>query len=518
MRKNTTNSLRQIAAAMGPAEVEATAAFISGFNRKFGEYEPKTLKLFTYISDNTKVENLSDEEVKNQLFPQMDEGTFSKLVSRLKEKVFESLQLDVNLSRGGSYSATWLSRQKARKALISAEILSLKGLKGESDDLLRRVLRESLKFEIYDLAATAYRLLYIHKCTQLSSEKGEDLKILAETYNRLACIERRADLLLYTYGFKKENPYRGELPYKQLATEIKGLEAELQGSSANGIGYLISQLKILYWEGVGLFENQAAESQKLRQILLTNPGICSPIRRVNAALQAMTAYMHLRQFDQVVNFVEEARLFTTLTSYTGRKVAMYQAIAKLQIGQYESATALLQNLMEQPLLQGADREHVNYLLAYVDFLSGNPNKAKLGLKYIENLRRQKLRDWSLGIEVFELQLRIDLGQLDMAEGLISNLQRRIQRQGEKDKPSQRLFILVRILHTLNMESFQFKSFWKKNPDVIGLLKDSRLGYRWDPFGHEVVPFESWLCSRVGDAATSAAEVRRPEPEWVEVEL
>ena len=61
MRKNTTNSLRQIAAAMGPAEVEATAAFISGFNRKYGEYEPKTLKLFTYTSDNTKVENLSDE-------------------------------------------------------------------------------------------------------------------------------------------------------------------------------------------------------------------------------------------------------------------------------------------------------------------------------------------------------------------------------------------------------------------------------------------------------------------------
>lgn len=64
MRKNTILSLRQIVKAMGPAEIEATAAFIAGFNRKYGEYEPKTLKLFSYISDNTKVENSSDDEVK----------------------------------------------------------------------------------------------------------------------------------------------------------------------------------------------------------------------------------------------------------------------------------------------------------------------------------------------------------------------------------------------------------------------------------------------------------------------
>jgi len=115
-------------------------------------------------------------------------------------------------------------------------------------------------------------------------------------------------------------------------------------------------------------------------------------------------------------------------------------------------------------------------------------------------------------------LRIDLGQFDLAEGLISNLQRRIQRQGEKEKPSQRIFALVRILHALSLESFQFKAFWMKNPDAIGLLKDSRLGYRWDPFGHEVVAFENWLCSHIGVSVSSASEVELPQEDWVEVEL
>jgi len=518
MRKNTTLSLRQIVKAMGPAEIEATAAFIAGFNRKYGEYEPKTLKLFSYISDNTKVENSSDDEVKNHLFPQMDDGTFAKLVSRLKEKVFESLQLEVNLGRGNSYSPSWLARQRARKALISAEILSLKGLKGESDELLRRVLRESQKFEMYDLSASACRLLFIHVCTQLSSENGRDLQLQAESFNRLACIERRADLLLYKYGFQKENPYRGEVPYKELASEIKHLSAELQGAPAPGIGYLLSQLKILYWEGVGNFENQAFEAEKLRQLLSSYPGICSPIRQVNAALQAMTSAMHLRQFDQAKAYIDEARSFSSLTTYSGRKVAMYQAITYIQLGHYGQAKELLCELLGQALLKDVEREHAQYLLAYLDFLSGNPTQTKSALKHISILRRQKIQDWSLGIEVFELQLRIDLGQFDLAEGLISNLQRRIQRQGEKEKPSQRIFALVRILHALSLESFQFKAFWMKNPDAIGLLKDSRLGYRWDPFGHEVVAFENWLCSHIGVSVSSASEVELPQEDWVEVEL
>jgi hypothetical protein len=518
MRKNTTESLRQIAAAMGPAEIEATSAFIAGFNRKYGEYEPKTLKLFSYISDNTKLKNLSDEGVKNHLFPDMDEGTFSKLVARLKEKVFESLQLEVNLSRGKAYAPTWLSRQRAKKTLISAEILSIKGLKTESDELLQRVLRDSQKYELYDLAGSACRILYIHLCTQLSSEKGEAMLQQAENYSRLACLERQAELLFYKYGFQKENPYRGEQPYRQLAAEIKRLSSELQGRSARGIEYLISQLKILYWEGVGSFENQAAEAQALRTLLSATPGISSPIRRVNAALQSMTAAMHLRQFQQAKQHIDEARSLSSLTSYSGRKVATAQAIAYIQIGHYAEANGFLQELLNQPQLQNSEREHVQYLLAYLDFMMGHAHKAKAGLKSLSLLRRQKLQDWSLGIEVFELQLRIDMGQFDVAEGLISNLQRRIQRQGEKEKPSQRLFTLVRLLHALSMESFQFKTFWAKNPDALEMLQDSRLGYRWDPFGHEVVPFENWLSSHAGIPLDASLLCALPQQDWIEVEL
>lgn len=518
MRKNTTESLRQIVAALGPAEIEATAAFIAGFNRKYGEYEPKTLKLFSFISDNTKSKNLTDEAAKNQLFPSMDEATFSKLVSRLKEKLFESLQLEVNLSRNSSYAPTWLSRQRARKLLISAEILSLKGLKTDSDELLKRVLRDSQKYELYDLAGSACRLLYIHLCTQLSSEQGEGLQQQAESYSRFACLERQAELLFYKYGFQKEDPYRGEQPYQQLAGEIKRLSTELAGRSAWGIEYLISQLKIVYWEGVGSFENQASEVQNLRNLLSDHPGISSPIRQVNASMQAMTAAMHLRKFNQASEYIKQARALSSLSSFSGRKVATCQAIVYIQTGQYEQANEVIQDLLAQPLLQNGEREHVQYLQAYLDFIEGKVQRAKMQLKSIDLLRRQKLHDWSLGIEIFELQLRIDLGQFDVAEGLISNLQRRIQRQGEKDKPSQRLFGLVRLLHALSMESFQFKSFWTKNPDALEMLQDSRLGYRWHPFGHEVLPFENWLSSRAGISLDAPLLCELPQQDWIEVEL
>jgi hypothetical protein len=518
MRKNTTHSLQQIAAALGPAELEATAAFIAGFNRKYGEYEPKTLKLFNFILDNTKAPDFSDQMVKAHLFPEMDEGTFTKLVARLKEKIFESLQLEVNLSRGNSHAPSWLAKQRGKKALIAAEILSIKGLRAEADELLRKVLRDGQKFELYELAGAASRQLYIHVCAQLGSEKGEDLRQQSEFYNKLACIERQVDLLFYQIGFKRENPYQGEASFRHLASEIKRLSTDLQGLTAPGIEYLLSHLKISYWEGVGAFDNQLAEAQKVRELLSNNPGISSALRQTNIALQAMTAALHLRDFASALGFGQEARAFTSLSTYNGRKVATYLAVVLTQNRQYEQAKDILHQILAQPLLKEQELEYATYLMAYLDFLQGLYSSAKSRLKSISLLRRQKQQDWALGIEVFELQLRIELGQYDVAEDLIANLQRRILRQGEKEKPSQRLFTLVRLLHALSTESFQFKPFALKNAKVITMLQNSRPGYRWDPFGPELIPFETWLGQHSGIALAGSVYAEPNQEDWVEVLL
>ena len=99
--------------------------------------------------------------------------------------------------------------------------------------------------------------------------------------------------------------------------------------------------------------------------------------------------------------------------------------------------------------------------------------------------------------MYEIQLRIGLGQFDLAEDLIHNLKRRVERMGEKDKPSPRTFTAIRILHSLSVESFNFKAFWEKQAELVRMLNDPRPGYRWDPFGPEVSPLEGWLANAAG---------------------
>lgn len=497
MKKNTAQSLRQIALSMGSAEIEATTAYIAGFNRKYGDYEPKTLKLFTYILDNTGVAFLCDSEVKSALFPKMDDATFTKLIARLKEKVFESMQLEVNLSRGTGYAASWLARQRGRKGLISAEILSIKGLRAEADEILRRVLRDCQKFALYDLAGAASQLLYVHVCAQWGSEKGEELRQASERFNRLAYLQKRADLLFYEAGFKRQLSYGNALPFQRLAADIKILMKDLNGESAPGIEYVLSQLKLIYWEGVGAFEKQAKEAELLAELLDHFPGISSDLRRVNVALQSMTAAFHLRDFSRAEGFAELAMSKSSLSHYNGRKVAGYQALTFIQQGKFDEAGVVLTSLANQPLLRDLEREYVQYLISYLEFCKGNTKEAKAELKGVSALRRQKQQDWIFGIEVYEIQVRIGLEQFDLAEDLIHNLKRRVERMGEKDKPNPRTFTSIRILHSLSLESFNFKSFWTKHADLVGMLKDSRLGYRWDPFGPEVFPLDEWLAERAG---------------------
>ena len=497
MKKNTAQSLRQIALSMGSAEIEATTAYIAGFNRKYGDYEPKTLKLFSYILDNTEVAFLSDSEVKSALFPSMDESTFTKLVARLKEKVFESMQLDVNLSRGSSFAASWLARQRGRKGLISAEILSIRGLRSEADEILRRVLREGQKYALYDLAGAASQLLYVHVCAQWGSEKGEDLRQMSEHFNRLAFLQKRADVLFYQAGFKRQLNYDNTVHFRQLAEGIKMLMKELNGESAPGIEYVLSQLKLLYWEGIGSFEKQAKEAEVLEGLLHQYPGISSDLRRVNVALQSMTAAFHLRDFSSAERFAELAMSMSSLNHYNGRKVAAYQVVVLIQLRKFDEAGGLLTALAAQPLLRDPEVEYVQYLNSYLEFQKGNAFEAKAALKSISVLRRQKQQDWIFGIEMYEIQLRIGLGQFDLAEDLIHNLKRRVERMGEKDKPSPRTFTAIRILHSLSVESFNFKVFWGKHAELVGMLNDPRPGYRWDPFGPEVSPLEGWLANAAG---------------------
>ena len=272
---------------------------------------------------------------------------------------------------------------------------------------------------------------------------------------------------------------------------------ELNGESAPGIEYVLSQLKLLYWEGIGSFEKQAKEAELLEGLLHQFPGISSDLRRVNVALQSMTAAFHLRDFSSAEGFAERAMSMSSLNHYNGRKVATYQVVVLIQLKKFDEAGGILSALAAQPLLRDPEIEYVQYLKSYLEFQKGSALEAKTALKSISVLRRQKQQDWIFGIEMYEIQLRIGLGQFDLAEDLIHNLKRRVERMGEKDKPSPRTFTSIRILHSLSVESFNFKAFWTKHAELVGMLNDPRPGYRWDPFGPEVSPLDAWLAEAAG---------------------
>jgi len=495
-KHNDLNAVRQIWMKMDSVEQETAIQFLSAFNKKYGDYEPKTLKLLRYVSDITDSGMLEMNVVIPHLFPEMSDAAYVKLVSRLRDKLLEAWMVDVNLERSGVYAPSWVARQKTRKRLIYIEQLINKGNYFEATHLLAKTTRECQKYELYETLLSLQQLEYIMVCKTRGAEFAEAIHEAFPVLSEKLMLKMHTEQLFYRYHFwgRNKGGAFGELAKLKIALQDIARHPRLSEVPTSQYHFL--HLRIFFAEKMGAFESVFDITEDLKGLMVSHEHLALPVRFANLHLQQFTAALHLHLFPDALNYVQKALGYLNNTSKAAIEIRFMHFLPLLHLNRWEEADAVLkQSLQEVQCLHGENElatfaGKIQYYSACLSFARGDFSEATRILNSLNELQDDK-DGWNIGIRVLQIQCRIAKEAYDIADSQIENLRRQLERNGKLRKLTQREVIILRVLNHMSKANFIPGDMPARVKDMVALLSDSREGYRWNPFGAEVIPFQIW---------------------------
>ena len=154
-KANIYQELKEVLARLKPFEAEVAGNYLVAFDRN---KKVKTSKAALVFETMLKNPGLSYDVLKAMVSPELNKYDFNKFLIRLRNKIFDSFLLDLNISRQNSYSDWFRARQECTKNWILIVNLLGRGNETSSMQLLRDQIKKCEQYELYDLLVSSLRI------------------------------------------------------------------------------------------------------------------------------------------------------------------------------------------------------------------------------------------------------------------------------------------------------------------------------------------------------------------------
>src|SRR5690554_1864489 len=154
-KANIYQELKEVLARLKPFEAEVAGNYLVAFDRN---KKVKTSKSSLVFETMLKNPGLSYDALKAMVSPELNKYDFNKFLIRLRNKIFDSLLLDLNVTRKNSYSNWFRARLECTKNWV--QIINLRG-RGNEISAIRMTSEQIAKCEEYELYDLLVSALYI---------------------------------------------------------------------------------------------------------------------------------------------------------------------------------------------------------------------------------------------------------------------------------------------------------------------------------------------------------------------
>ena len=103
---------------------------------------------------------------------------------------------------------------------------------------------------------------------------------------------------------------------------------------------------------------------------------------------------------------------------------------------------------------------------------------------------QDKHGWNLGLRIFDIMLHVDMRKFDLAESMVGNLRRHVQRYADEDSRERNMY---RFLNILCRSAFNLEEAVKEGADILAKLSEST---HWKAYSHEPVPYDMWIKAKL----------------------
>ena len=460
--------------------------------------QSKSLKLFDLLSANY---DLTEDELQKKIYghSKVEPRTFTKLIERFREKMYESNYLDVNLYREDVNSPYFMGLMEAKKLVGLSYNVAARGVTNkEMIRILKRGVSLSEKFELYDEWICFVNLKFL-----LNASLYPDKDPL-ELINEMKDLQQRKNTLneAQYFVYKLIRSYQDQSSIRKdirddLIIAIEKLETENKSLFSWNVYYNLSLLKLQLYHADEKYDDAEVLLQELIDNLQSQPSLKQFTRIAEAYTNLAATQMNNFKFNDAVKSNEEALRFPGLRPSDKNYYKESLAFLNIYLGHYAKSNKALKEIIAEDLIGNTEEElsRRKYLLAATLFLQGEYKKSNFQLQDTKEIENEK-EGWNIGIRLLQIFLTLETEKIDLADQRIESLRKHIERTSKMKSVRKRDVVIFRILRHLAMNGFDFKETWLDKKKDFLLLQSDKSEYKWIPRSHELIIFHQWFESKV----------------------
>lgn len=480
---------------MSTEEIETAKNYLRVFNKRVKGGEGKSLKLFNLLLNSSVSQNETENTLEEMVYGHRQiPGTFSRLLSRVKGKILESLIIDVNIHREKCYEELSKAIVDVRKLLTQGQILQDKGLREFARDIFYDALSLAKKHELYDELLIALRLLIDHQTANTNNSKLESLKKLYMKYDqcKLAVFNSTVHFSIVNTKVDFYSGYLVDAAWiDNILTEIRA-DYKKTGSATVGMYYFFIQAT--FFQVQGFYKNADKSFDDLLELFNMNPGIDTEMRRGGVLLNKAENEIYLRKFIVANKTAASALKNFKHENYNHASGIELMFYCQFFLGKYQTALAEIEKILPPTETMPENYRFGKrvYLKANCLFIMGDYSGTLRLLNQINPIEEDK-EGWNIGVRILTILSLFELDMHDEAASKIQALSTFISTN--KVILNRRGKIIYQLLLKFKPSGFDFRSVYLKESEKIKLLDSTDIEYQWKIKSPELVIFNQWFFAK-----------------------
>lgn len=502
MREQTLQHLKHIVDALNKNEKEVLVEYLKAFDSRSAGYKPKTLIILDLLLKNNDLSKVSKYLKKK--FGAKSEDALRMMMYRLKEKIGESLVLDVNIMREGIYSELSQARANVAKKKIIALIYTSRGIAHETLDLYDKIISLAKKFEFYNELIEV--LMYKQQHLGIREGKKEYNKFTEEIefYEKSRKAANDAVKAYYevslNWGFKGLNRNVPDPGYTIFLEEkLSKLKKDFEETSSAQVGYYYYTISVEYNQVLHFGKKASEYCNYLVDLVKNNPSINLKIRLGTVYLNYSQNELFNYEFDSALLNAQEGKKCFNEGTYNYNNSLELEFYANFYSGNIKNATTTIETLIQNTKTDKSEFATAkrNYLLACTYFAQKQFIKANRTLQFTSSAEKDK-EGWNIGMRIFNIMNTIENAQFDQADLLIMNLRQFIKEALKLKFVPERDKIILEILLELRKQGYDFEKIFKTKHQQLEQLANVRGNHSWQIQSPELIVFHRWVAAKAKD--------------------
>ncbi len=491
---NSLNILRSVLYKLKKEEVKSLINFLKYHQKQVKDQSLKSIKLVKLLLSKR---DISSNDLQLLLYKKLNYHAFTKLINRLKDKIYEIILFDGNLGRLENYGRRNRAIFDLRKKLLQSEVMYLRGMNDEIEGFQNRIITSAKQYEIYDALIEALQA----KQRYLSFRSGSaaNLKIKKEIiFFEKSRKAYSIALDIYNSLSAKINFSSSYLDYKdELDQALEKLKADYEETNSSSVGYYYLFLLTEYYQNNSDFSNAQKTLLRLKELLENNIAIYTKFRIgitiVNIANNRLLMYDFK---DSLLHSKDALHFFSDSVVNTGvaKEIEFYALFYSDKITESEQLIEELYHASrtsKTPFLYSKRA----YLLACLKTLKGEFNHSAELLSEVSEIEKDK-EGWNIGKRILTIINRIEMNDFESVDLQVQNLEKHIKRTLKSKHVRKRNIFILRILLKLINEQFDFQKVYKNRVRYFNLLESDHVDYRWQIKSPELIIFHEWFKSKM----------------------